>query len=1073
MQVIQCSRSRFWGALFKTPGLFAAAVALGIAVSPIHAQLEYTGGLVRQDFNGLPAAGPFDFSDVGIGKGPALLANQPVVALNLDGWSIYAQTGTQLLLGVDDGTLATPSAYSYGLHASTDRALGSLAGSNHRAYFGWKIANRSEQTLTQFTLSLYGEQWRNGGTSSFGGFEAEYRVASTGDIDTGTYTAIDLLDVTALSASTAGSFAMNGNDSANRMERSATVTGLNWQPNQLLILRWRDIDETGADNGLAVDDVLFYAPTAPVVPTVVSVTPAGGAANVPLTAPIVVTFNQPVGVAGPWFELSGSVSGPIAAAINNAGPMRYKLIPSAPLASGETVTVRILGSAVTSAASQTMGADFVSTFRTLPTAATVTAIDQVQGSDGYSPLVGAVVTVEGVVVADFQGAFPALGGIYLQEEDAQSDADAATSEGIWIGDSGSAVGLDVGVGDIVRVTGTVSEANAVTQLTSLSAMTKVGATGLPSAGVVALPTATTISLERFEGMLVEVPQALSVTSASSTTTITDNFARFGELLLAADGPFETPTEFIDPNDSPASGTTATGKANAPLVHAQERAQVLRSLILDDASRANFPDPTPFLNSLGTRRCGDTVTGLRGILTYSNGAYRMQPVRPVSFVDANPRPATPPNVAGRIKVAAMNVLNYFVTFGGANDRGASNPTEFQRQKEKVIAALTALDADVLGLIEIQNTSQAVNDIVGALNGAVAGNPYTVVPDPVGAASADVIRSVLLYRQSKVDLHGSCYADAASVWDRYPLAQVFVERSTGERFITCLNHWKSKSSSGASGLNVDQNDGQAAYNDQRRQQATRLLAWLATVCTAVGDNDVLIIGDLNSYGEEDPLDILRASGYADQSARFHPDDYSYRIGSQRGRLDHAFGTTTMAAQIQAAAHWHINADEPAFYDYNIENKSAGQMVLNVGTPFRSSDHDPMIIGVSLSPQPTTYAMWAASRQWPSGANTAPDGDDDGDGMKNLLEFVQNAAPELSDAMLQPLPAMNGTDCEIHFRQRTNAIGVTIRPQWSDDLSQWHDLTTIMFVQPIDALTELRKAIVPAVNRIFMRVQVETSD
>lgn len=256
-------------------------------------------------------------------------------------------------------------------------------------------------------------------------------------------------------------------------------------------------------------------------------------------------------------------------------------------------------------------------------------------------------------------------------------------------------------------------------------------------------------------------------------------------------------------------------------------------------------------------------------------------------------------------------------------------------------------------------------------------------------------------------------------------------TGERFITCLNRWKSKSSTGATGTNLDQNDGQGSFNDQRHQQAARLLAWLQTIRTTVGDDDVLIMGDLNSLDEEDPLDMLRAGGCTDQGARFHHGDYSYRLGDTRGRLDHAFATDTMAAQIVDSNHWHINSDEPAFYDYNTESKTAAQLFVNAGTPFRSSDHDPVLIGISLSPQPTTFAMWSAAHSWPGGTGSLATDDPDHDGLTNLEEFALNTDPLVPDAALAPTAVIDGANFDILYRLRTNSNGITVQPQWSENL------------------------------------------
>lgn len=329
---------------------------------------------------------------------------------------------------------------------------------------------------------------------------------------------------------------------------------------------------------------------------------------------------------------------------------------------------------------------------------------------------------------------------------------------------------------------------------------------------------------------------------------------------------------------------------------------------------------------------------------------------------------------------------------------------------------------------------------------------------------------------MSLHGPCYADNHSVWNtpnplRHPLAQVFVENTTGERFIGCLNHWKSKSSSGATGANLDQNDGQGAWNDLRKEQAARLHAWLQGICTTVGDNDVLILGDLNSMGEEDPLDVLRANGYLDQGTRFDIHDYSYRNTELRGRLDHAFAAATMETQIPGAGHWHINADEPAFYDYNMESKSAAHLLINVGTPFRSSDHDPILVGVSLSPQPTTFAMWQVARTWAPGAGIAALDDPDGDGLRNLLEFALNTNPETDSSAQMPGGGRVGDEFRFDYRSRVQLSGTQIIPEWSEDLSQWHDITAISTVQSLDTQTELKRATVQTIgkDKLFVRLRV----
>ncbi|MCB1210983.1 MAG: ExeM/NucH family extracellular endonuclease, partial [Verrucomicrobiales bacterium] len=974
------------------------------------------------------------------------------------------------------GGSGTASVYSYGGSGETDRALG-FVGGTRVARGGLRLINDSAQTITEFTLSFVGEQWRSASSDPSNFLRCEYRISATAfDLSSGTsHTAVPALQFDA--PVTAGlDSALNGNAAGNRALKSATITGISWPVGSMLVLRWADTNSVGSDDGLAIDDVVFYAPTTtPAAPTVIETKPAPSAVDVLTTSRVAVTFDQPVSAVGAWATLNGAVSGnaPITIA---GGPIRYEITPAARLNPGETYTLTVHATQVTNGGGTPMAADAPLIFTTQPAITNLQVISAVQGSGNSTPLSGQVVTVRGVVTADFQGAPPALGGLYIQSLPADDDADAGTSEGLFVYDFTSSGSADVNVGDQVLITGTAGEFGSQTQLSNITSLVVEGTAGLPDWVDAVLPMATSSELEPLECMRVRLPQTLHVTSVGTSSNFAINYARQGELMLSANGTLVTPTEDIDPNDDPASGTTSTGSGNVPAITAREAQNNLNILILDDASAAIYPDPTPYLNAQGTRRCGDTVTALSGILAYAGGRYRIQPVAPVTFVDANPRPVTPPAPGGRLKVAAMNVLNYFITFGGPNDRGASDVVEFQRQKDKVIAALTALDADLLGLIEIQNTPAAVADILTALNAATAAGTYAAAADPVGGAGGDAIRTVLLYKTAKLMPIGQCYADNDIVWYtpdplRLPLAQVFEELSTGERFIACMNHWKSKSSSGAMGADADQGDGQGAWNNLRTAQAARLNVWLQSLMTAVGDNDVLILGDLNSNGEEDPLDVLRAGGYADQSSRFQPGDYSYRLGEARGRLDHAFATSTMASQIVGAAHWHINADEPAFLDYNLESKSVAQQALNVGTPFRSSDHDPVLVGVTLSPQPTSYAMWVASIEWPVGADTTPNGDADGDGMKNLLEFAQGSDPTTPDLSHAPWVEIVGGDFRFHYRFRTTATGIFVQPEWSENLSNWDPLTDTASEGTATSVIELLRARLDRTgkDRIFGRLSV----
>ena len=688
----------------------------------------------------------------------------------------------------------------------------------------------------------------------------------------------------------------------------------------------------------------------------------------------------------------------------------------------------------------------------------ITRIHSVQGSGVTSPQLGNVVTVEGIVTGDFQGASPALGGFYMVEQAANFDADPVTSEGIFVSESGN---YDVKPGDVVRVTGTVAEVSGVTTITSTTFIGVTGADVVPGAIVVSLPPATTSGLERYEGMLVQFNQTLTVTDVSSLGSA-------GELTLSSGGVIETPTESMDPNDSPASGTTSTGAAHAAAINAQESLNTRRKLVLDDASRAANPYPTPYLSAQLTRRCGDTLTTVAGYFSYASGENRLQPVGAVTFADSNPRLLSPPVVGGRLRVAGMNALNYFTTLGS---RGASNAFELQRQQDKIVEEIVGLNADVVGLMEIENNgTTALDTLLNAVNAALGAAVYARVPEPSGTGG-DLVRVAMIYKPEKLTPDAPSYTDSSSVWNRWPLAVAFTEVGTGARFVACVNHFKSKSGTGATGLDVDQNDGQGPFNDRRRQQAAQLLSFIATVQTAASTSNALVFGDLNAYSQEDPVDILRAGGLVDQTAIHAPGSYSYVFDGMRGHLDHALTTSGLSSQVTGVANWHINADEPPVLDYTLAGKNAAQQAINTGTAFRASDHDPVLVGLSLDIPPLTYATWASTIAWPVGAVTSELGDVDGDGLTNLEELFLSTDPLSPDAHLRPQGVIINNLLQYDYRCRNGINGYTLVPQWSDNLSTWNDLASGTVVSAVSSTTDVRRVQldITGLSRCFVRFKI----
>jgi predicted extracellular nuclease len=611
----------------------------------------------------------------------------------------------------------------------------------------------------------------------------------------------------------------------------------------------------------------------------------------------------------------------------------------------------------------------------------VTPIHDIQGN-GDTAAPGTFV-VEAIVVGDYQAQGPGqLRGFFLQEEDADVDADAATSEGIFVFCSGCPVA--VSVGDAVRVSGSSSEFFGMSQLTAstVSSVTVLSSgnalptpagielpvPGVPNGDLAAATAAINAYYEAFEGMLVTHPDTLSVTEYFE-------LARYGQLLLSEGG---RPHTFTAVNAPSASGL---------IDHEIDLAR--RTVILDDTdNRQNRPvdtpntpyyHPVPGLSTANFVRGGDTITDLTGVLHWSfagqtgTDAWRIRPVTEAfdyAFTSANPRPGSVPDVGGRLKVAGFNVLNYFLTIDttsstsagpcGASQtldcRGADSAAELQLQRDKMLAALSTIDADVFGLMELENTPgvDPLADIVAGLPG------YDYIDTDV--IGGDAIRVGFIYKTDSVEpigdfaiLDSSVDPDFDSSLNRPALAQTFEETATGARLTVVVNHLKSKGSGCGPG-DDDTTTGQGNCNGTRTRAAGALADWLATDPTGSGDPDVLIIGDLNSYAKEDPIVALQGAGYSDLVNAFGgPGAYGFVFDGQLGYLDHGMSNEALTPQVTGAAEWHINADEIPLFDYNdavrdvpgeatFEGES-DVFPLYEANQFRSSDHDPVVVGLDL--------------------------------------------------------------------------------------------------------------------------------
>ncbi len=335
----------------------ATSTAAVLTVSAATGQLAYTGGSYAQNFDTLPTTGTFALT----GVGPISLSAAPINAAGLAGWTIakIGGTGANAIFNVGTGSSNTGSVYAFGTGATTERALGAVLSGAVGSAWGLVLVNNTGQTITQFTVGYTGEQWRYGG-GTVGGIDKiafEYQVGGS-DIATGTFTAASALDFTSrVNSATAqsASSALDGNAAANRAAITGTVTGLTWNNGQTLVLRWKDNDVTGSDDGLAIDDFTFSTDAAPVgtAPAVASTTPAGGATAVNPATPITVTFNQAVTTTGQWFAINSAKNGAVSAAVSG-GPTTFTLSPPVSFADNDTVTVAVLAGQVADQATGTL-----------------------------------------------------------------------------------------------------------------------------------------------------------------------------------------------------------------------------------------------------------------------------------------------------------------------------------------------------------------------------------------------------------------------------------------------------------------------------------------------------------------------------------------------------------------------------------------------------------------------------------------------------------------------------------------------------------------------------------------------
>jgi predicted extracellular nuclease len=297
----------------------------------------------------------------------------------------------------------------------------------------------------------------------------------------------------------------------------------------------------------------------------------------------------------------------------------------------------------------------------------------------------------------------------------------------------------------------------------------------------------------------------------------------------------------------------------------------------------------------------------------------------------------------IKVCGFNLQIYIAT-NWDGDYGPASKEESDKQHTKIVKALAAIDADVFGVVEVQQGQVALEKLANALNALDPSAQYTYINDGTQVYGT-YTKAGYLYKASKVKPLRQLQSNDTGVKHRKK-AQGFEVLATGEKFVYMINHFKAKSGKG-SGDNADKGDGQGTYNGDRVREATAVVTFAKSCATYFDDEDVLIMGDLNAYSMEDPIRKFTDVGYVHLIKQFAKDEgYSYIYKGMVGCLDYALANEQMAEQVTGCEVFHINADEAAVFGYN------GYSYQN--NMYRSSDHDPVVVGLRLGTNTPTESI-----------------------------------------------------------------------------------------------------------------------
>ena len=507
-------------------------------------------------------------------------------------------------------------------------------------------------------------------------------------------------------------------------------------------------------------------------------------------------------------------------------------------------------------------------------------------------------TLSGIVSGVYQKPGE-LDGFYMQQEGFFG------SSGLFV-HSTKAVSL----GDEISLSAKVIEYKNETRLDSVSTLTILSKNKAFKTQTLDIPFSLK-AIEKLEGCLVSIPNLLQIADSYS-------YEKYGQLLVSANDLVQA-TELYD----------AQNQSKEIEAHIQK--QYLSSILLDDLSNRKYPSLDALYAPKNSLVVGSKIKGIKGYLCQKNDTYyiRLQNDLDVEAPNLNLNNY----LDGKLKLMSFNLHNLFNgdgEMGGfPTSRGAKTYDAYVKQSFKLAAAISLANPDVIALMELENDGEdslsAVVQFCEFLNLHSKRTSYKVALTNTSPGT-DVIKTGVIYDASILTLASSNY-HSDPIFSRNPIFSSFTFQDS-LAFVVAVNHFKSKGSRGAEGLNKDQEDGQGAYNEKRGLQAAKLLQMIDSLYS---DDNCVVLGDFNAYSKEDPIQVL-ASQYL---MKLPAADYSYVYKGRQGDLDHAFISKNFAKRIYGLKVLDINASYPNWTDYRFENADAGY--------YRSSDHNPLLIGI----------------------------------------------------------------------------------------------------------------------------------